>query len=114
MENSRTISRMRRRRRIRAQVKGTTEIPRLSVHKSLKHLRAQLIDDTTKRTLVALSTVGWKSPVNLAAAKKLGLSLAEKASGAGIKKVVFDRGGYPYHGQIKAVAEGAREGGLVF
>ncbi len=114
MKISRTTSRIRRRRRIRAKITGTAVCPRLTVNKSLRHLRAQLVDDATGKTLTALSTLDLKKTANLAGAQELGLTLAKKAVELGIQKVVFDRGGYQYHGQIKAVAEGAREGGLIF
>jgi len=114
MKNSRTISRIKRRRRIRAKVTGTSVRPRLCVHKSLRHIRVQLVDDAAQKTLVAVSTLDLKSKSNLAAAKQLGLTIAAKALALGIKEIVFDRGGYQYHGQVKAIAEGAREGGLQF
>lgn len=99
----------RRRVRIRADVKGTAERPRCSVFRSHKHISAQLIDDVAGKTLVtALGGAG------VPAAGEVGKALAEKASKLKIKKVVFDRGGYKYHGRVKALAEGAREGGLEF
>lgn len=107
--------RLRIRRGIRNKVSGTTERPRLSVFKSNKGIYAQLIDDANGNTLVAASSLelGIGSS-NIDASKEVGKKLAEKASGSGIASVVFDRGGYPYHGKIKALAEGAREGGLKF
>lgn len=114
MKISRTKSRIRRRYRIRAKISGTANQPRLTVNKSLRHLRVQLIDDTVGKTLTAVSTLDLKKTANLAGAKELGLALAKKATELGIQKVVFDRGGYQYHGQIRAIAEGAREGGLIF
>jgi large subunit ribosomal protein L18 len=114
------VSRERRHERIRKTVSGTSERPRLSIHKSLNNIYAQIIDDAKGRTIIAASTVdkeikaekGHKG--NVATAKKVGQMLASKAAGAGIKRVVFDRGGYKYHGCVKALAEAAREGGLEF
>lgn len=112
--------RQRRHVRVRRKVFGTPECPRLNVFRSLSHIYAQIIDDTTGKTLVAASTVeaGLKSEVefggNIAAAKAVGKKIAEKAIEAGIKDVVFDRGGYPYHGRVQALADAAREAGLNF
>lgn len=109
-----------RKERIRKKVAGSVERPRLTVYKSLKHLHAQVIDDSTGRTLVAASTLSKELKGKLddgdkkAAAKQVGLLIAEKCKGAKIEKVVFDRNGNPYHGRIAAVADGAREGGLQF
>jgi large subunit ribosomal protein L18 len=108
--------RLRRRRRVRARIKGTAERPRLSVFRSNKGVFAQLIDDTQGHTLAA---VNWIEPDlrKLAAteqAKRAGELLAERAKAAGIETCVFDRGGYQYHGRVKALADGAREGGLAF
>jgi large subunit ribosomal protein L18 len=108
--------RLKRRRRVRARVKGTAERPRLSVYRSNKGVFAQLIDDTKGHTVAA---VNWIEPElrELSAAgqaKKAGKLLAERAKGAGVETCVFDRGGYRYHGRVKALAEGAREGGLAF
>jgi large subunit ribosomal protein L18 len=108
--------RLRRRRRVRARVSGTAERPRLSVFRSNRGVFAQLIDDRTGRTLAA---VNWIEPElrKLTAseqAKKAGELLAERAKAAGVETCVFDRGGYQYHGRVKALAEGAREGGLAF
>jgi len=117
---SRELARQRRHERIRKQVFGTAERPRLSVHRSLKHLYAQIIDDTKGHTIASASTLDKdtgdekKNRSNVEMAKRLGRMLAERAKGAGIKKVVFDRGGYKYHGCIKSLAESAREGGLEF
>src|SRR5436305_8246398 len=104
--------RQQRHRRVRARVIGTAERPRLNVFRSLNHIYAQVIDDTQGHTLVAASTLDKtvaESP-KIEQAKAVGKLVAERAKGAGIKKVVFDRGGYLYHGRIKALAEGAREG----
>jgi large subunit ribosomal protein L18 len=108
--------RLRRRRRVRARIKGTVERPRLSVFRSNKGVFAQLIDDTQGHTLAA---VNWIEPElrKLGAteqAKRAGELLAERAKAAGIETCVFDRGGYQYHGRVKALADGAREGGLAF
>ena len=108
--------RLRRRRRVRSRITGTAERPRLSVFRSNKGIFAQLIDDRAGHTLAA---VNWIEPElrKLSAgeqAKKAGELLAERAKAAGVETCVFDRGGYQYHGRVKALAEGAREGGLVF
>jgi large subunit ribosomal protein L18 len=108
--------RLRRRRRVRARVTGTAERPRLSVYRSNRGVFAQLIDDTVGHTIAA---VNWIEPElrKLTAseqAKKAGELLAERGKAAGVETCVFDRGGYQYHGRVKALAEGAREGGLVF
>jgi large subunit ribosomal protein L18 len=102
--------------RIRRKLTGTTERPRLSVHRSLNHIYAQVIDDQTGETLVSASTLALKAKTggNVAAAKEIGKTIAEKAVEKGVKKVVFDRGGYLYHGRIKALADAAREAGLEF
>ena len=108
--------RLRRRRRVRARVSGTAERPRLSVYRSNKGVFAQLIDDRAGHTVAA---VNWIEPElkTLTAgeqAKKAGELLAERAKAAGVETCVFDRGGYRYHGRVRALAEGAREGGLRF
>jgi large subunit ribosomal protein L18 len=109
-------ARLRRRRRVRARVSGTAERPRLSVYRSNRGVFAQLIDDTSGHTVAA---VNWIEPElrKLGAteqAKKAGELLAERAKAAGVETCVFDRGGYQYHGRVKALANGAREGGLAF
>ncbi|MFH0912197.1 MAG: 50S ribosomal protein L18 [Patescibacteria group bacterium] len=114
MEISRTIKRNKRRRRIRTQVKGTAQRPRLCVHKSLRHLRVQLVDDLSGKTLAAVSTIGLKATASIDQAKKLGEIIGKAAQELGIKEVIFDRGGYRYHGQVKVIAEAARETGLLF
>ncbi|WP_457570234.1 50S ribosomal protein L18 [Desulfurobacterium sp.] len=107
-------------RRVRKKVFGTPERPRLAVYKSLKHMYAQIIDDTKGHTLVAASTVDKevrekiKGLSKTEAARVVGQVIAERAKAKGITAVVFDRGGFIYHGRIKAIAEGAREGGLEF
>jgi large subunit ribosomal protein L18 len=108
--------RLRRRRRVRARIVGTAERPRLSVYRSNRGVFAQLIDDRTGHTVAA---VNWIEPElrklsASAQAKRAGELLAERAKGAGVETCVFDRGGYRYHGRVKALAEGAREGGLAF
>lgn len=105
--------------RIRKKLHGTTERPRLSVYRSTNNIAVQIIDDHKGVTLLSASTLegrkqGKKQGGNLAAAKEIGKSIAERAKAKGIKKVVFDRGGYLYHGRIKALAEAAREAGLEF
>ena len=100
--------------RIRAKLSGTGERPRLNVYRSLGHIYAQVIDDQKGETLVSASSIKTKTGGNVAAAKEIGKAVAELAVGKGIKKVVFDRGGYLYHGRIKALAEAAREAGLEF
>jgi large subunit ribosomal protein L18 len=95
---------------------GTAERPRLNVYRSLNHIYAQVVDDSQGVTIVSASTVAAKAKTggNVAAAKEVGKLIAERAKEKGIKKVVFDRGGYLYHGRIKALADAAREGGLEF
>jgi len=114
----RRISRDRIRKRIRSKVSGTAERPRLAVKKSLKHIYAQVIDDANGKTIAAASTrdkeSGVKGGSNQAAAKAVGALIAKKAKDKGVKRVVFDRGGYQYHGNIKALADAARENGLEF
>jgi large subunit ribosomal protein L18 len=109
-------ARLRRRRRVRAKVRGTAERPRLSVFRSNRGIQAQLIDDVAGHTLAA---VNWtegdlKSLKSMEQARKAGELLAERAKSAGVETAVFDRGGYRYHGRVKALADGAREGGLRF
>jgi large subunit ribosomal protein L18 len=108
--------RLRRRRRVRARIRGNAERPRLSVYRSNRGVFAQLIDDDTGRTLASVS---WTEPDlrkldSMEQAKRVGQLLAERAKAAGIESCVFDRGGYRFHGRIAQVAEGAREGGLKF
>ena len=109
------VARLRRHRRVRGKISGTAERPRLDVFRSSKHIYAQIIDDVAGVTLVSASTVekGFEGfGGNVEAANKVGKMIAEKALEKGIKTVVFDRGGFVYHGRVKALAEGAREGGL--
>lgn len=107
---------LKRQKRVRAKVKGTPQAPRLSVFRSNRHIFAQVIDDTKGKTLVAVSEkeLDSKNLKKMEKAKKLGLVLAKKAKLKKIEKVVFDRGSFKYHGRVKALAEGAREGGLKF
>ena len=109
--------RLKRHVRVRAKISGTPECPRLNVFRSEMHIYAQIIDDVAGKTLCAASTVekdfeGKGS--NMEAARKVGKMIAERAAAKGIENVVFDRGGYIYHGRVQALAEGAREGGLKF
>jgi large subunit ribosomal protein L18 len=108
--------RLRRRRRVRAKISGTAERPRLSVFRSNRGIFAQLVDDVAGRTIAA---VNWIEPElrdlgRMEQAKRAGELLAERAQAAGVANCVFDRGGYRYHGRVRALAEGAREGGLKF
>ena len=110
-------SRLRRHARVRAKISGTAECPRLNVFRSSQHIYAQIIDDVKGVTLAAASSTekGFEGfGGNCEAAKKVGQMIAQKAAAAGITNVVFDRGGYVYHGRVAALAEGAREGGLNF
>jgi large subunit ribosomal protein L18 len=112
-------SRLRRHRRVRKKVHGTAERPRLAVHRSNKHITVQLIDDDSGRTIASASTTepdlrGSGSGSTVAAATKIGQTVAQRAKAAGVNKVVYDRGGYLYHGRVAAVAEAAREAGLEF
>jgi large subunit ribosomal protein L18 len=114
-----TVIRAKRIKRIRKKISGTSECPRLRVFKSSRHIYAQIIDDVAGQTLVAMSTLdpafkGEEAQGKKAQAHKVGVLLAEKAKQQGVAKVVFDRGGYLYHGRVKSLSEGAREGGLVF
>jgi large subunit ribosomal protein L18 len=122
LRKSRKLQRQRRHLRIRNKIEGTAERPRLVVHRSLRNIEGQLVDDESGRTIVGLSTLaadvrdfkpeGQNRRVEHAHAA--GKALAERAKEQGIESVVFDRGGYKYHGRVKAFAEGAREGGLKF
>jgi large subunit ribosomal protein L18 len=115
-----TTPREKRKARIRRKLSGTPQRPRLTVYKSLKHMYAQLVDDTTGKTLVAVSTGSKalkgevKEDDKTAAAKKVGAALARAAKEKGIEAVVFDRNGFDYHGRVQAVAAAAREAGLKF
>ena len=119
MTNSKITARAKRISRIRKKISGTNERPRLSVFKSNKHIYAQIIDDVAHKTLVAMSTVEkdfsqGEEKGKIGAAKVIGKIIAERAKAQGIEKVVFDRSGYLYHGRVKSLSEGAREGGLQF
>jgi large subunit ribosomal protein L18 len=102
--------------RIREKLSGSAERPRLNVYRSLNHIYAQVIDDQKRETIASASSLDLKLKTggNVAAAKEIGKAIAERAKERGIKKVVFDRGGFLYHGRIKALADAAREGGLEF
>jgi large subunit ribosomal protein L18 len=114
-KSDRKINRSKRHRRVRMHVTGTAQRPRLSVFRSLNHLYAQVIDDDGGRTLASASTVALKAKGNgMEEAATVGKAIAEKAKSAGVKQVVFDRGGFLYHGRIKALADAAREAGLEF
>ena len=120
MTKSRNEARQQRQQRVRGKVMGTPEQPRLNVFRSLENIYAQIIDDTRGHTLVSASTVDHDLRGQVAGlkgvdrAKLVGKLLAERAQAAGVKQVVFDRGGYQYHGQIKALADASRENGLEF
>jgi large subunit ribosomal protein L18 len=108
-------ARARRHRRIRVKLSGTTQRPRLNVFRSLQHIYAQVIDDTSGTTLAAASTLGAdESGTKSDRARAVGKAIAERAKEKGVTTVVFDRGGYMYHGRIKALADAAREAGLEF
>jgi len=117
---SRTAIRMKKHKRMRGHLSGTAECPRLAVFRSNKHMYAQIVDDVAGKTLVAASTLqadvreGLQYTDNVEAAAKVGKVIGEKALEAGIKNVVFDRGGFLYHGKIQALADAAREAGLEF
>ncbi len=115
-QNKRNEIRQRIHSRIREKLAGTGQRPRLNVYRSLNHIYVQVIDDQKGETLVSASTLQSKAKTggNIAAAKEIGKSIAELAVAKGIKRVVFDRGGYLYHGRVKAVADAAREAGLEF
>lgn len=113
-----TIRRTRRRIGLRKRISGTPSRPRLAIFKSLNHIYAQVIDDLAGKTLASASTrdsgLKLEKTGNSAAAKAVGTALAQKAKAAGVSEVAFDRGGFRYHGRVKALADGAREGGLKF
>lgn len=120
MQQTKKEKRIRRHNRVRAKVQGTAKVPRLCVFKSSQHIYAQIIDDTKGKTVVSAKDAETKSKIKSQKSKKVamafevGKEIAKLAIEKKIKKVVFDRGGFKYHGRIKAVAEGAREAGLVF
>ena len=117
---SRKVVRRRVHLRSRARVRGVTQSPRVNIFRSSSHIYAQVVDDSRGHTLVAVSSRDaevrktLKTGGNVAAAKEVGKELAKRALGAGITRVIFDRGGYAYHGRVKALADAAREGGLKF
>lgn len=117
-KRSKNETRLRIHKRIRAKLQGTAARPRLAVFRSITHIYVQIIDDRLGQTLVAASSVEKSANVpsggNVAGAKAIGKLIAERAKGKGIKQVVFDRGGYLYHGRVKALADAAREAGLEF
>jgi large subunit ribosomal protein L18 len=119
-EIDRRVARLRRHRRVRKRVVGTSERPRLNVFRSLSHIYAQVIDDSQGHTLVSASTIDPEVEAQLRGLTKteqasvVGRVLAERAFSQGISRVVFDRGGYAYHGRVRALADAAREGGLEF
>ena len=115
-----TEARLKRKKRIRKKLAGSAERPRLCIYKSLKNMYAQLVDDSTGKVITGVSTLtgevkgGIGYGGNAGSAKKVGEAMAKKALGMGIKEILFDRNGFKYHGRVKALAEGAREGGLIF
>jgi len=111
---TREQQRYRRHLRVRKKVTGTAERPRLVVFRSLKHITAQLVDDVSRRTLMTVSSTDLLSGKKTEKSTEVGRRIAARAKDAGITRVVFDRAGYKYHGRVKAVADGAREGGLEF
>jgi len=121
-KHDRRAARARRHRRVRKHVSGTAARPRLAVFRSLRHIGAQLVDDDNGRTLVAASTtepalramLGDANACTTAGAAAIGKTISERAKAAGVETVVFDRAGYLFHGRVKALAEAAREGGLIF
>jgi large subunit ribosomal protein L18 len=118
-DSSKDKTRRRIHQRLRNKVSGSPERPRLNVYRSVNHIYVQVIDDTSGTTLASASTAkgkksGKKTGGNVASAKEIGKEIAQRAQEKGIKKVVFDRGGYLYHGRIKALADAAREAGLEF
>ena len=122
LRKSRAVQRAKRHRRIRKKIQGTAERPRLVVFRSLKNMEGQIVDDDASRTIVGVSTLteelkgfkGESGNPRVEVAFEAGKLLAEKAKAAGVETVIFDRGGYKYHGRVKAFAEGARKGGLDF
>ncbi len=117
--NPKVIARQKRVKRIRKNLSGTAQRPRMRVYKSSKHIYCQIIDDVAGHTIVSTSTLDKDVQAGDAngkteQARQVGLKIAEKAKGQGVEKVIFDRGGYIYHGRVKALSDGAREGGLDF
>ncbi len=120
MKDEKKLSRLKRKTRVRSRVKGSSERPRLNIFRSLNHIYAQAIEDSTGKTLVSASTLSpelkgsFRTGGNVEAAKKVGELIAKRCLEKGIQKVVFDRNGYLYHGRVKALAEAARAAGLAF
>jgi large subunit ribosomal protein L18 len=114
MKVSRNKLRLHRKKRVRAKISGTSTRPRLAIFKSLRGIFVQIIDDESKKTLTCASSKDAKAANSMIGAKEVGKNIAEKCLKEKIEEVVFDRSGYKYHGKIKALAEGAREGGLKF
>jgi large subunit ribosomal protein L18 len=120
LKDRKKLAKLKRKKRVRSRVVGTSERPRLNVFRSLKHIYAQAVEDASGKTLVSASTMSpelkgsFRDPGNVEAAKKVGELVAKKCLEMGIQKVVFDRSGYLYHGRIKALAEAARASGLIF
>ncbi len=115
MAITKTVRRKRLRLGIRRKISGSTERPRISIFKSNRAIYAQIIDDSKGHTLASASSKEFGDKiVNIELSREVGKKLAENAKSAGIETVIFDRGGYPYHGRVKALGEGAREGGLTF
>jgi large subunit ribosomal protein L18 len=117
MSRSREAARIRRHRRVRKKVRGTAARPRLAVYRSNKYIYAQVIDDIAGSTVVAASSLEKdlrKKNLNIETATTVGKMLGDRAKEAGVTEVVFDRGGYPFHGRVKALADGARSAGLEF
>lgn len=111
---TRAQKRFRRHLRVRKKVEGSTERPRLVIFRSIKHIYAQIVDDSSSRTIMTVSDLGMDSGKKAERSVAVGKELAARAKESGITRVVFDRAGYRYHGRVKAVADGAREGGLEF
>jgi large subunit ribosomal protein L18 len=111
---TREQQRYRRHLRVRKKVTGTAERPRLVIFRSLKHISAQLVDDVARKTIATVTSTAIEGGKKTEKSTEVGKRIAAKAKDAGITKVVFDRAGYKYHGRVKAVADGAREGGLEF
>ncbi len=117
MSGSREAARLRRHRRVRKKVRGTADRPRLAVYRSNKYIYAQVIDDISGTTLAAASSLEKdlrKKNLNVETASTVGKAVGDRAKEAGVTEVVFDRGGYPFHGRVKALADGARSAGLEF
>jgi len=120
LKNKKELARLKRKKRVRSRITGSTERPRLNIFRSVKHIYAQAVVDAEGKTLVSASTLSpelrgvVKQPGNVEAAKRVGELFARKCLEKGIQKVILDRNGYLYHGRIKALAEAARTGGLIF